>query len=192
MPFKSGRQRRKVMREMRLRAGPRNALDRVYQAVRAKEREEVLQKWRRDKPLVGTWGFDTTQFIDADSFMDLRERHGLSKPVKEEETMASLTGFGPTDTAIQQFVSRGKGVKLVMKWNPEQVGPETGPHAGMYRQKRIGGKMRYGTVGGSRLGGLAGYIGIEGDPKKVAALADDIRKTAWGIKDESPGVRSFI
>lgn len=117
------------------------------------------------KRICREWGFDLTGFGTASKFKGLLKRHHLTKHKKECEK----TPIGTYCT----FVWKNKDIKLITGNNPI---------TGKYTRE----KQRLPEKG------YASYIGITGNPKKVEALAKDIKRTAEFIKDESKCEREFI
>ena len=121
------------------------------------------------------WGFDLTGFSSAQDFAQLLKRNGIStKPTRyKPDTKAHLGGVDPNYKSGWHW--KGKGILMVTSNNPLTGRRYDGNDASWGIRK-----------------GYAGYIGIEGDEKKVRALAADIKKTTYDIKDESKGARDFI
>lgn len=116
-----------------------------------------------DKVMVNKWGFDLTD-IKGSVFARILQSAGINPNT-------------PDDTD-RGWIWKGSGVIVVTANNPI-----TGE---AYKRRRETGMT------GDAEKDYASYIGIEGDPEKVAAIAHAIKKYATAIKGETKGSRSYI
>jgi hypothetical protein len=124
--------------------------------------EFVRANKEKPKPTATKWGFDITDFGD--------------NPLRFERVLARA-GISPNATpdrgSMGEFIWKGSGVIIVTGNNPI-----TGEY---FQPNRRAPEI-----------GFASYIGIEGNPEKVANVVKAVKKFATSIKDESPGERDFI
>lgn len=141
-----------------------------------KQRKAVMAKLSRGKSRrvrtirKGQYGFDLTDFSTAKKFKGLLRRHKLAKYKRVKKVLDWKDNIW---YYMYTWSTKEGDLKLVTGNNPI-TGRFSSPKA---RQTEKG---------------YASYMGIEGNSKKVKALAKDIKKTATYVKGENPREREFI
>jgi hypothetical protein len=113
------------------------------------------------------YGFDLTDFGDAGTFKRVL---GVAEIPRKARVVVENAHYGTRDF-IWRFYFEGDNILIQTYCDP------------------ISGQDQDGQM---RRPGYAGYIGIEGDANKVAALVCAIKEYAVSVKGESPDQRDFI